>query len=502
MNKKLFHICILTCISGLIFINTLWNPFMWDDIGLIDMIANEKYQKHLNNPLFFLTASYWKEYRQFHDVDAYVPVAPMRTLSLNLDYKLWKRRPFGYHLTNMILHIINTILVYFFSLSLFVKIPSYNTQLVSLFTGLFFATHPMHTETVAWVKNRVDLITSIFFILSLILFIKYESQQRREVKINFLQFFIFFSSILCYILALLSKEIAVVLPAVLLVYIFCFVSKPEWKKKILLTVPYWFLAVLYVYLSQLVLKKGLSIPAVHRLGIDFYSNILLVFKTVAYYMKLLILPFSFNAERTIEIPKFMIETYSWISVVAVITVVSLAVYIYKKNSFVVSFSIFWFFITISPVSNIIYLAPREIAEQRLYLPSVGFCLLLSWLILKFTDKVNIHNPINLRFSTIAVIMITIIYSGFSIARNFDWRDEIVFWTKTAKSSPNHPRPLCNLAHAYFIRNDIDNAKKYFEKALEISPGFPMAHRGLGFVYFSLGDVENAIKYLQQAGDIE
>ena len=500
--KTKIDIFILTVISLLVFANTLPNSFMWDDIGLIDMISEEKYQKHLKNPFFFLTPSYWKEYRLFHDVDAYVPVAPMRTLSLSIDYRIWKRNPFGYHLTNLLLHTLNVILVYILVLQIFSKLPTSNSQLIALFAGLLFATHPMHTESVAWIKNRIDLITSIFFLCSLILFIS-SSRMTKSVMNRVITFI---GSIICFILALFSKEIAVTLPAVAVLYILCFVPKSEQKKKLYLTIPYWVLTFVYVYISQFVIKKGLSLPVAHRLGLDLYSNILLVFKTLAYYIKLLILPFSFNAERTIEIPRFMIETYSWLSVLVVVGIISLGIYILyeKKNLILIPFSIFWFFITISPVSNIIYLAPRPIAEQRLYLPSVGFCLLLSWGIFKIFEKLEVHNPIRIPFGVgvLFLLIIVVVYSVFTIKRNFDWRDEITFWTKTIHASPRHPRAWYNLGEAYFRRNELEKAKLNFEKALEIAPEYPPAHRGLAFLYFKLGDAEKAVKHFQQAGDIE
>jgi len=502
--KTKINILILAIVSALVFVNTLKNSFMWDDAGLIDMISDEKYQQHLRNPFFFLTLSYWKEYRSFHDVDAYVPVAPMRTLSLAIDYKIWKRNPFGWHLTNMILNTINVLLVYSLALFLFNRLPITDYRL-PFFVGLLFATHPMHTESVAWMKNRVDLIASMFFILSLLLFFRVDATFRLGVR-GLKSAATIIGSVFFFILALLSKEIAVTLPAILVLYVLCFVQKDIKKKGLILTIPYWVIAFLYVYITQFVVKRGFGIPAAHRIGLDLYSNILLVFKTLAYYIKLLVLPFSFNAERTIEIPKFMIETYTWLSVLVVIGVISLGIYIFyqHKDLMLIPFCIFWFFITISPVSNIIYLAPREIAEQRLYLPSVGFCMLLGWGIFKIFEKLEIHNPIKIPFGVggLFILMIVVVYSVFTIKRNFDWRDEIIFWTKTTQASPKHPRAWVNLGEAYLIRNELEKAKLNFEKALEVAPGFPLAHRGLGFLYFKMGDAEKAIKHFQQAGDIE
>ena len=522
-TKKGISLTILIIVSVLVFANTLRNPFMWDDAGLVDMISEQKYQKHLKNPLFFLTPSYWKDYSTFHDVDAYVPVAPMRTLSLAIDYKIWQRNPFGYHLTNLILHVVNVILVYFLVIFLFPAL----SPLTALLTGLLFATHPMHTESVAWMKNRIDLLTSGFFLSSLILFVKHieqtqkvilrtksEESQKRDASLSFSMtssYFLLLASCFCFILALLSKEIAVTLPAILVLYIICFVPKNDWKKKIILTLPFWLLTFLYIYFSQYVLKSGMKLPLMAK--IDPYSNILLVFKTLAYYIKLLLLPFSFNADRVITMPKLLFEPGSFFSLITVSGIIFAAVKVFKYSK-ELAFCIFWFFITISPVSNIIYLAPRPIAEQRLYIPSIGFCILLGWLFANLSFVVRPFKVaptgllsvalarINPRTTFVIFFLLIFSYSVAAIKRNSDWRNEIVFWRKTAEKSPYSPRAKTNLAEAYIKINDYVTARQLFEDVLKDYPDYPPAHIGLGMIYFKSGDAENAVRHFQKAGAVE
>jgi tetratricopeptide (TPR) repeat protein len=487
MTKKL-QIIILVVVSFLMYSNTLKNPFIWDDKGIIEDLSKPEYQKHLKNPFFFLTPSYWKEYTKFHDVDAYVPVSPIRMLSLNIDYKIWKLNPLGYHLTNIFIHIANVILVYLLIVSIF------GSQKLAFFSSLIFSVHPMHTESINWIKNRIDMIATFFMMLSFLFFVKFEKEKKN--------LWLYLVSIISFFFALLSKEISVTLPAVLLFYIFCFVDRREWNRKIILTIPFWLVNGLYFYFTQVILKKGLKLPLVTQLELDLYSNILLVFKTIVYYIKFLLFPFEFNLDRTVEVSRFIVEDYNWLWVVIVIGLIYFAIHFFKKGSNILAFSIFWFFITISPVSNIIYLAPRPIAEQRLYLPSLGFCLLVGWAILNFSNFFNISNSLNLKFGYILLVLVVGVYSIFVIRRNFDWSDEILLWTKTAEKSKGNPRPWFNLGEAYFRKSEIEKAKLYFEKSLKVAPSYPPAHRGLAFVYFKTGEIEKAIRHFQMAGDIE
>ncbi|MEW6555748.1 MAG: tetratricopeptide repeat protein [Elusimicrobiota bacterium] len=521
MQKTYINVLLLVIVSILTFANTLRNPFMWDDAGLVELISQQDYQNHLKNPLFFLTPSYWKNYRKFHDVDAYVPVAPMRTLALSIDYRIWKWKPFGYHLTNLLFHTLNVLLVYFL-VRILVSSLHYTlhiTHYTAFFTALLFATHPMHTESVAWIKNRIDLITAVFYLSSLILFVKHtkqtrnlkrgtDAEQNTELTQNrpFLISKYLISnlyplfSLFCFILALLSKEIAVTLPAVLVLYIICFVPQENKKKRIISTLPFWLLTFLYIYLAQFVVKPGLKLPLMAK--IDLYSNILLVFKTLAWYLKLLVSPFSFNADRVITIPKLLFEPTSLISlfVVGGLGFAAVKVFNYSKE---LSFCLFWFFVTILPVLNIIYLAPRPLAEQRLYIPSIGFCFLLGKL---FADgllkKKNSEKKILLILSEVVLLLLIFAYSFATVMRNFDWRNEIVFWQKTAEKSPLSPRAKTNLAEAYIKQNEHDKAQQIFEDVLKNYPDYPPAHTGLGLLFFNSGDIEKAVKEFQKAGLVE
>lgn len=495
MKPDVRNIIILSAVCALVFANTLWNSFMWDDRGLLEMISAKEYRQHLANPVFFLTPSYWKDYSKLHDTDPYVPFTPLRTLSLSADLGVWGAKPAGFHLTNILLHAANTGLLYWLGLILFGKLAGGNgpsPRTLAFFGALLFAVHPMHTESVAWIKNRLDLIMGVFYFLSVIFFAKALNAGKT--------YLLFAASLAAFALSLLAKEVAVTLPAVLALYVISFAGKEGLKKGLLMTAPFWALSGVYVATTQFMLKKGFAIPAVHQ--IDWYSNALLVFKTTAYYLKLLVFPFTFNAEREIAIPNFLIEPATLASVLITGAAVYGSYLLWKKAK-EAGFLAFWFFITFSPVSNVIFLAPRPIAEQRLYLPSAGFCLLLCWALFKLPELAALAG-IGMKPAAVPYIMLAAagLFSALSINRNFDWRNEMTFWAKTVNSSPDSPRAWLNYGNAFFAQNDLEQAKEKYERSLAAAPGYPPAHRAFGFYYFKTGDMQKAIEHFKQAGDIE
>lgn len=480
MNNTRINIIILAIVSFLMFSNTLNAPFIWDDKGTIENLISPEYQKHLKNPFFFLTISYWKDYTKFHDVDAYVPVSPLRMLTMNIDYKIWGLNPSGFHLTNILLHISNVILLYIILLRIT------KSKIISFFSSLLFALHPMHTESLNWIKNRVDLIATLFLFISFYSFIRFVEDKGKRFYIITLVMFIF---------ALLAKEISITFPALIFFYIIYFVDRENRKSCLIKTIPVWIIAGVYFITTQIILKKSLhTAPVLH---LDLYTNILLVFKTLATYLGLITFPFSFNLERDIELPAYLFEFPNILSVIVVLFSSYLIYYFYKKER-IVSFGLLAFFITISPVSNIIYLAPRPIAEQRLYLPSAGYLLFFVSLLYFIYKRFNFNNE---RFLRVFLYSLSIGFFTAGFIRNFDWKDELKLWETTVKSSPSNARAWVNYGQIYFIRGELEKARECFEKALKISPDFIMANRAMAFYYMKKGDGEKMVMYFRKSGDV-
>lgn len=485
VRKHIISLIFLILISTLLFSNTFKNSFIWDDKAIVT--KGEYISKPGNIPLLF-TYDYWKQFylmlsRQ-HNQQERVNYRPIFMASFAFDYSLWKLNPFGYHLSNLLFHILNVILIYFLILNI-VRTEESPGGFINLpfISALLFAIHPIHTESITWIKNRSDLLTFIFFLLSLILFIKFRFQNKSRSRVLF-----YCLSLFCFILALFSKSMAVTLPFILGLYIICFVPRGQYKSFLIKTLPFFGVMLIYIIFELAFLGKvGSGGDAVGRIGL--YPNTLAVIKTVGYYFKLLILPFNLNAERPFSVPGSLFEPVVLFSLLSLLILTAIIIKAFR-HSRVITFFILWIFLSLMPISNIIFLASRPIAEQRLYIPSLGFCVLLALGLKRIYSK---------RLALTLIMIIFISYSYITMNRNLDWRDSITFWTKTAEASPNSPRAYNNLGVAYYDKKFYQEALSSYNKAIEINPGYAHAYNNMGVTYRDTGEkTDEAISSFKKA----
>lgn len=453
MNQKLLFLVI---ISVAVYINTLFNDFMWDDYTLI--IDDKTISEH--NFRDFFSYNYWfgknKEDRgRFR---------PIRSFTFLLDSAIYGKRPFGFHMTNLILFTICVVLVYKFANMWF-------TPVVSFLSTLFFVVHPVHVETVAWIKNRSDLLCTIFYLGSVVLFIQLiETTKKRTIK--------FFISIVMFFLALLSKEMAITLPVVILL-ITVFKNKKEYMK---LCIPYFVITILFFLCKEIFWRK--EITAQTNIILDTNTHMRIILLTLNKYLTLLLLPFGLSAEHIFDynIPTTEIITKSF-SIFLFLILVAVAVVKKWRN---VLFCYLLLFILLIPVTNIIFLQARPIAEQRLFMPSIGYCLFM----VGFVD--GIFKIERFRIAKFVLYTILLVLAVMTIKRNFIWKNDLVFWTEAVKMNPKHFRANYNLGVIYQKSGEYEKAIKYYETAAEDSSR-PEIYYALGFCYDKLGNVDKSLQ---------
>src|SRR3989338_621725 len=194
---------VIVFLSILVYSNTLWHGFAFDDVRHI--VQNEFIRKSQYLPSY-VTSDFWKMANYSEKPPYYRPIF---LLSLFADYKLWGLNPFGFHLTNILIHISTIMLLYTLALNLF------QDKFIALISSLIFGLHPVHTEAVTFISARTHLLATLFSLLSVWGFIN-----RRGSKGWF------YISLLSFILALLSNEIAVILPLLIILVLYCFYREP------------------------------------------------------------------------------------------------------------------------------------------------------------------------------------------------------------------------------------------------------------------------------------
>lgn len=462
-EKKTTAVAIfLIIVLGLIiYANSLTGQFIWDDEYLVQknvLIRNwSNLPKILTNEIGAGAGKPFNYYRPLH-VASYI-----------IDYSLWGLNVTGYHLTSIILHILVTLCLYWFVLLL------YNNRRLSLITSILFLTTPINVETIASISVRGDILSVLFMLLSFIFHINSFRTNKMSLHVLLL---------LSYILALLSKENALILPALLLLYHYVFKRKINFRIFTLILIT----TVAYILLRSTILKPTSSwIIAVPQRMPGF-------FVAITNYLRILIFPFDLHAEYGEKLFAFTNPK------VVLGIALSLALLIYgfmkKKNNGLIFFSIYWFFITLLPVSNVYPLA-FYMTEHWLYLPSIGFFLLLAYGLNKLLTKDR------LKVATIAFIAAFIIfYSYLTIRQNNYWKEPMSFFQRTLKYTPDSPRINNNLGTLYTDIGQYDKAIDYLNKAIRYDPYYIKAYNNLGNVYYKMGNREKAASFYEKALEID
>ncbi len=490
--KHLFQILILIVVCLILFSNTLPNEFIWDDTALI---TNNSYIKNYRNIPLFFTPHYWNNLHSFENRGDYRPV---RTVSFSLDYLFWKTDPAGYHLTNLALHAINVILVYLL-ISLLCR-DSENRMMESsplsffslpFLTALLFAAHPVHVESVTYIKNRAELLCFMFFLLSF--FITIYADRKKKEKNGLL----FLAALFLFCLALLAKETALILPIIYLAYIACFY--PEIKKGALVKIFSWGGIILfYFWFRQITLLTGNKIVT----PLSLSENLFAMFQTLGYYFWLLLFPVRLNAEHPFPIPDSFWNATVAFPAVALLTLTAVLILFYRKSLKILCFSLCWTIFSLLPVSNLVFLSSRPVAEQRLYFPSLGICLLLALFIRKI--RFVVAKGLFPEKLTAALIFagLFFFFSVQTIKRNFDMRTPISFYAATVKHSPHHFRPHLNLGNALLKKERLDEALKHYNIARYLDPSCPTIYFNLGLALLKKNQIDQAACCFQSALQLE
>ena len=409
---------------------------------------------------------------------------PLLAASYMLDYTLWGNNPFGYHLTNLIFHILVCILIFLF-VQLLIK-----NRFIAFTSALLFSVHPVHTEAVSFISGRVDVISLAFFMLSLVLFLKYASVKR---------LILYALSLLCFLASLLTKEMVVTLPLVVICLDYLFLSQHSVKKVIknFFRFHMGFFVVLGAYLVIRFYVVGpIFIKEVAQVGINFVPGtnplwrLFTVIKIFTLHLRLLFFPYGLHIYYKFPPSNSLFEPIVLVGLVILLLLFFIAVKNIKRYPILV-FSILWFFITVLPISNII---PQGniFAERFMYIPSVGFCIgigfLFSWLLKK---NIRTHY-LNWKKSLWIVFFLLIIALGrVTHERNKVWQNNFILWYDTVKASPNSEVAHINLAAAYSKINYLDNAEEEAKRAIELDPSFCQAVYCLGHIYLKKGLFDQA-----------
>ena len=460
-KKNLISIILLIILGFAVYANSLNNEFFWDDQNLV---TENRYIKSYSNTLKIFT-----EDTVSGGVYKYNFFRPLQIFSYMIDYSLFGLDVKGYHLINILLHILAALAVFWLINILF------DNWIISSFTSLLFLVHPIHTEAVAYISGRADPLALLFMLLCLIAYIKH---------INTGSLAAFILMLLSCMLAFLSREGSLIIPGLLLLYHYAF------KKKLRAAPFLSVLAVTFIYMLLRFKVVGGILFSGQISSATLLQRIPGFFVAIVKYIGLLILPFDLHMEYgnrlfNISDPK---------AIAGMVVLISLLVYAFRKrkSNVLAFFAIAWFIVTLIPVSNL-YPLNAYMAEHWLYVPSIGFFLILAGMMS------YLYSNKGLRVFTIMLIAALLsCYSFLTIKQNSYWRSPLVFYERMLSYAPDSARVYNNLGKAYYYNHKYERAIALYQKAAELEPDNAETYYNLGIVYNVLNKPEDAILEYKRA----
>jgi len=506
LNSKTIHIIILVAVGILCYSNTFNVPFQWDDIDLIEDYPIVRDLSYFSEPS---KASHLDSYGAL--INRYIGY-----LTFALNYKIHGLDVTGYHIANVSIHVINAVLVYIFVILTF-KTPFFSeshllarSKLIAFFSALFFVSHPIQTEAVTYIFQRLASLVTMFYLLSMLCYIKYRllhtEGSNSSGKTYILRFRAFCwwlsASVLFAVLAMKTKENAFTLPFIIALYEFSFFNG-QIKGRLIRLVPI-LLTLLIIPLSMVDFDRAqaniitMVVDAARgERRISRPDYLFTQFRVIVTYMRLLFLPVNQNIDYDYPVFHSFFNPQVFLSFIFLFSAFCFAVYLFYRSRItdhglrLTAFGIFWFFITLSVESSVIPI-PMIINEYRVYLPSVGMfsgIIAGSFLMIKKFRSGHVQT-----FILSFLVVITLIFSYTSYSRNTVWGSQKSLWEDVVKKSPNRARSYYNLGCMYLTEGLMDKAKENFQIALKLRPDFADAHTNLGIAYRGEGMIDKAIEH--------
>ena len=472
LTENNFRVFLFLAVLGfIVYANSFVAPFFWDDN---DNVVNNIYIKSWAYlPKYFsenliagagLASNYWR---------------PLLLISYSLDYHFFGLNKYWWHFVNIFLHIANAFLLYLVLDFLFKK------KWFAFLISAIFLVNPLQTDAVTMITARADPLFFFFVLLSIIFYLKSK---------NFL-------SIVFFLSALLTKELAVILLPLLLLIEVCFRISGEFslKKLVLKLLPYFFLAGIYILGRLTVLNFNNTLNFYNDSSLyatSLFVRFLTFSKALLVYFGLLFYPHNLHPERYLE--PVTAVSFTVISAFLLIAAMFFWAFLKYKNNKNYLFGSSWFLITLLPTSNIFIPINRPIYEHWLYVPLVGFFIFLItlleelWFLLR--NKINFFRKFSFFLISVTSILYLIFLSVLTVNRNSVWRDPVAFFSNVLKYNRNSLMIWNNLGMAYADASDLYNAETAYLEAIKLDQKKESAppHHNLGNLYRDRGQFEKAV----------
>ncbi|OPY87796.1 MAG: photosystem I assembly protein Ycf3 [Smithella sp. PtaU1.Bin162] len=420
---------------------------------------------------------------------------PLTWLSLMIDRELFGNNPGGYHWTNVVLHILNTILLF-----LFLQKATGTTYRSSL-VALFFAIHPLHVESVAWVSQRKDLLCTIFGLAALGAYVNYaRSPDWRRYSLV----------LILFILGLMAKPMIVTIPFVMLLLDYwplqriilraqtgndntpVAYARRRFRFLLLEKVPF---IILSIVASILVVVTEHQADALTNLNILSVTDRLA--NAVVSYVKYIILMFwpanlAFFYPHCVTIP--ILQVLGALLLLAVLTFIVLAAY--RRLPYLFT-GWFWYLGMLVPVIGLIQVGPHALADRYTYVPLTGLFIIVVW----GAADLAAHWKLKKQLLWVMSAVIVMALSFCAWQQVGYWKNSVTLFEHALKIIPDNYIALGNLGQFYINNGEYEKGMAHMHKAIQVKPSFAPFYYNIGLALHSRGNYAEAVKYFAKAEEL-
>jgi tetratricopeptide (TPR) repeat protein len=452
-------------IVAICYLNALPNDLIFDDTPLV---ASNPAIRSIT-PIKFLKSPYWTQ-QQYEGI-----YRPFTIFSLSVDYAIWKRWAPGFRLTNLAIHAVNGFLVFLLCTSLV------GAGVVPIAAMLIYLAHPVHTEAVTSIVGRSELFSACFFLVAWLLF-----RKGKPVL-----------SAVLFALALLSKENALVLPAILVLDLWLGGERDSnsRKKALWQLLAYLPVIVAYVVLRMSVLGSfGIPVSAQYMSGhLTYFERLFTAGRVFINYLVLIFLPVNVAGDYDYNAVPIAgpLNVDAWLGLLLTIAIALWALWYHRRNRFV-TLGILFAFVAFAPASNWILPISVLMAERFLYLPLIGISIALAFAFNAIQD------PRHRRMVAIGSLAAAIILCN---AHDYERRNEFTFFGNMVRVEPDSAKARLGYGYALIQAGRNDDAAVQLEAGLRIIPEYPELLSTLALTRIHANDCSQAWPLLKRANQI-
>jgi tetratricopeptide (TPR) repeat protein len=430
VNKSLVAVLVLSALAAAAYWNSFDVPLIFDDYATIAI-----------NPIV-----------QFGDALAPSQLFSRALLYLTFaaNYYAHGENVWGYHLVNLLFHLLNGILIYVLARDVFSRVldRKHLSEPFAALAAAFFVVHPVQTESVTYISSRSELLSTMFYLIAVLLFVR-TPPDRIGFRLSLIVGVLF-------LLGIGSKETVISLPAALLLYDFIFLSGGRFSGVLTRWRFYaaFFAGGLAIGLYLAIFKLATSIGGGAPGNLSAWHYFLTQLRVIVRYIQITLAPAGLNLAYDFRPSTGILEPQVVLSGLFLLAIVAIG-WRLRTSSPIAAFSIFWFFLTLAPTSSVV--AIRDVIyDHRLYLPMAGLCLSFP-LSMDFLQR-SVFSRANLRISAVqaGAVFIALLTVG-TVMRNEVWRDEARLWSDVIAKSPSLARGYSGLAQAHFVRGEVGQA---------------------------------------------